>query len=86
MHQKVVLVDDHLTLLGSANFDYRSFRLNHENILWVESEQVAGRVEQMLEADMEAFDRLEIERLHRRTRLDWYKTSAARVLDMVLGG
>ena len=30
MHQKVVLVDDYVSSVGSANFDNRSFRLNFE--------------------------------------------------------
>ena len=30
MHSKALLVDDDLALIGSANFDHRSFRLNFE--------------------------------------------------------
>ena len=52
-HQKVVLVDSDLALVGSANLDNRSMRLNFELGVLVESEAFAGEVEAMLEADLD---------------------------------
>jgi cardiolipin synthase len=51
MHQKVVLVDDDLALVGTANADNRSFYLNFEVGLLVHNAAFAGDVEKMLEAD-----------------------------------
>lgn len=52
LHQKVVLVDDEISCIGSANFDNRSFRLNFEVTAIVHdrgfNEEVAG----MLEKDL----------------------------------
>ncbi|NND66954.1 MAG: cardiolipin synthase, partial [Halioglobus sp.] len=53
MHQKVVLMDNATAGVGTANFDNRSFRLNFEITLLVESTEFARDVEQMLEADFQ---------------------------------
>ncbi len=52
MHQKVVLVDDNVALIGTVNFDNRSFRLNFEVTGAVADRPFAARVEAMLEADL----------------------------------
>jgi len=52
MHQKVVLVDDDdLATVGSANFDNRSFRLNSEITMEVRNAEFATKVEQMIVSD-----------------------------------
>ncbi|MGB5817047.1 MAG: cardiolipin synthase, partial [Thermoanaerobaculia bacterium] len=53
LHQKVVLIDDELSAIGTANFDNRSFRLNFEITAVVADPAFAAEVEQMLIADME---------------------------------
>ncbi|WP_370301625.1 cardiolipin synthase [Pseudooceanicola sp.] len=52
MHQKVVLVDDDLVAIGSANLDNRSFRLNFETMAVVSDPGLAETVEAMLSADL----------------------------------
>ncbi len=51
MHHKVVLVDDTLATVGTANFDNRSFRLNFEITMAVADESFNAEVAEMLEAD-----------------------------------
>ncbi|TGD74018.1 cardiolipin synthase [Mangrovimicrobium sediminis] len=51
MHQKVLLMDDSLAGVGTANFDNRSFRLNFEITLLVEDADFAAQVADMLETD-----------------------------------
>jgi cardiolipin synthase len=51
MHQKVMLVDDRFSLVGTVNFDNRSFRLNFEVTAAVSSHQFATKVESMLRDD-----------------------------------
>jgi cardiolipin synthase len=51
LHQKVILVDDQLAAIGSANLDNRSLRLNFEVMLLTVDRGFAGSVEQMLNAD-----------------------------------
>ena len=50
MHQKVVLMDDSCTV-GTANFDNRSFRLNFEITMAIESPEFTSQVATMLEQD-----------------------------------
>lgn len=51
MHQKVVLVDNEISAIGSANMDNRSFRLNFEVMLLTVDESFAREVENMLHDD-----------------------------------
>ena len=51
MHQKVLLMDDQVSGVGTANFDNRSFRLNFEVTLLVHDTAFALDVEAMLQAD-----------------------------------
>ncbi len=51
MHQKVLLADDDLAVVGSVNLDYRSFMLNFELASVVNDKAFASEVEKMLEAD-----------------------------------
>jgi len=51
IHQKVMLIDDHLASVGTVNLDNRSFHLNFEITLLVVDELFAARVEKMLETD-----------------------------------
>ena len=52
MHQKVMVVDDSLSAIGSANLDNRSFRLNFEVIGIVADAAFNREVSRMLEADL----------------------------------
>ncbi|MGI9471503.1 MAG: cardiolipin synthase [Rubripirellula sp.] len=51
MHQKCVLVDDSLALIGSTNLDNRSLHLNFELMIAVEQRELVGQVAAMLETD-----------------------------------
>jgi len=54
MHQKVMLIDDGYSLVGTVNFDNRSFRLNFEITAAVSDHDFAGEIEAMLLADLSA--------------------------------
>lgn len=60
MHQKVLLADDDMALVGSINFDYRSFMLNFELSAAVQDKKFAADVEAMF---LEDFDRSRPENL-----------------------
>ena len=51
MHHKVILVDDDLAAVGTANFDNRSIRLNFELMLVFADKSFAATVAEMLEKD-----------------------------------
>jgi cardiolipin synthase len=52
LHEKVMLIDDQISCVGTANFDNRSFRLNFEISILVVGRQFARSVEEMLKADL----------------------------------
>jgi cardiolipin synthase len=62
MHQKVLLADDDLAIVGSTNLDYRSFMLNFELSAVVQDAAFAKSVEKMFEKD---FARSEAENLQK---------------------
>ena len=51
LHQKVMLIDDEVATVGTANFDNRSFRLNFEITGIIADEDFAKEIEHMLEDD-----------------------------------
>ena len=59
-HAKVAVFDDDLVLIGSANLDSRSFRLNFECSCFVGGEALNGELAAVLEKDFA--DSIEIER------------------------
>ena len=59
MHQKVVLVDDYVSSVGSANFDNRSFRLNFELTALVYDKGFCEEVEAMFERDFAVSRKME---------------------------
>lgn len=48
LHQKVFLVDDYLSAIGTANMDNRSFRLNFEITALIDDKAFTQQVERML--------------------------------------
>jgi cardiolipin synthase len=54
LHSKALLVDDELCIIGSSNFDSRSFRLNFElSVLFCDA-QVAADLQRVMRRDFAA--------------------------------
>ena len=64
MHGKLLTVDDHFVIAGSANFDPRSFFINEENNLHVLNSAFAREQRRMFERDKARSSRLTEETLH----------------------
>lgn len=75
MHQKVLLMDDQLAGVGTANFDNRSFRLNFEITLLVSDLFFARKVEAMLKKDLTHCRQVELEEF--ATRPMWFTIGMA---------
>jgi cardiolipin synthase len=84
MHQKVMLVDDDVATVGTANFDSRSFRLNFEINAVVLDSGFGRAIEAMLERDLASS--VEVEAGAFRTRSFPYRFAvrAASLLSPVL--
>lgn len=59
LHQKSVVVDGAWSILGSANMDTRSFRINHEISLDVLGRGFGERLEEVYRSDLALSRRLD---------------------------
>jgi len=84
LHQKVVLVDDDVSAIGSANLDNRSFRLNFEVMLLTVDEAFAREVEQMLNLDFERSREIAKEESRETHRLQQLGMRVARLISPIL--
>ncbi|TDK23726.1 cardiolipin synthase [Luteimonas aestuarii] len=58
LHSKSLLVDDHLAIIGSANFDHRSFRLNFEVSMLFDDPGIAAQLHRVIETDLASAPRV----------------------------
>jgi cardiolipin synthase len=84
LHQKVALIDQHTALVGTANFDNRSFRLNFEVTALVHDDGFAAAVEAMLARDFAHGEEVDVDALAQRGFLWHLRVSLARLLAPVL--
>lgn len=84
MHQKVMLVDDDYAVVGTANFDNRSFRLNFEITYMVNCKDACSAVEKMLEEDFSHSTQLHKEDLDGRKFSVRLATQCTRLLAPIL--
>ena len=83
-HAKVALIDEGWLMVGSANFDVRSMRLNFELNLLVRDPVSAGQLERVLSEDFESSNRIVAEEFARRSRWQRWKESLVRPLAPLL--
>ncbi|TRO30365.1 cardiolipin synthase [Pseudomonas putida] len=84
LHQKVVLVDDDVSAIGSANLDNRSFRLNFEITLLTVDRGFADQVEHMLHEDFEHAREITAEDTQDTHRLQQLGMRIARLISPIL--
>ena len=84
LHQKVVLIDDSISSIGTANFDNRSFRLNFEITVVTMDTDFARETETMLERDFANSKRLTAEDVRNRSLIHNVGSRVARLFSPVL--
>ena len=84
LHQKVVLVDNEISAIGSANMDNRSFRLNFEIMLLTVDSAFAGQVAEMLEADFALSREITVEDSRHTHQLQKLGMRIARLISPIL--
>jgi cardiolipin synthase len=62
LHTKALLVDDGLAIIGSANFDSRSFRLNFEVSVLFRDAAIAAELARLIEGEFASAPRVRAER------------------------
>jgi len=71
LHEKVMLIDDEVASVGTANFDNRSFRLNFEITAFVAARTFVSQVEEMLLDDFAHSREMQSDDYDRLSR--WFK-------------
>ncbi len=84
MHQKVALVDRDFAVVGTANFDNRSFRLNFEATVVAQDAEVCDATAAMLEKDFDRATRISSEDLMDASFAFRFAANATRLLAPVL--
>lgn len=84
MHQKVVLVDNEISAIGSANLDNRSFRLNFELMLLTVDSGFASEVEQMLNDDFALAHEISVQESRETHHLQQLGMRVARLISPIL--
>jgi cardiolipin synthase len=79
LHAKTLCIDGAWSSIGSVNFDNRSFQLQDEATLCVQSERVASQLTEVFEADLEHAEAFSLERWRDRPMR---KRAAERVLKL----
>lgn len=66
LHAKMSIIDDSWSMVGSANFDLRSQRINHESILGVQSKSFAERNSKILEGYISSAKKIDLKEWQQR--------------------
>lgn len=84
LHAKTVVMDGHISTIGSANMDIRSFKLNFEANAFIYDPKVAAQLEKIYEADMQHAERLTDEIIAQQSRWLRFKQKFSRLLSPIL--
>lgn len=84
MHQKILLIDDKYSAIGTANMDNRSFRLNFEIVAVIKDRTLCQETAQMLEDDFSNASRLTGEKLDNPSWLFNFATHVTKLLAPIL--
>jgi cardiolipin synthase len=84
LHSKVLIVDDEVGALGSANFDIRSFQLNFEILAFLYDREFVERLMEDFVTDLENSTLVQVQEFRSRPLSDRLKESGARLLSPLL--
>lgn len=84
LHAKVLIIDDEISTVGSANFDYRSFEHNFEENIVMYSTEMNERMVRQFDADQAECTRVIPRQWHRRPRMERVRESLCRLLSPLL--
>lgn len=84
LHAKLLMADDYVTVVGSANLDFRSFEHNFEVNAYVYDEQFAKRMKKIFYQDQQKSNRLVLKDWVKRPRAQKVKESVMRLFSPLL--
>jgi Phosphatidylserine/phosphatidylglycerophosphate/cardiolipin synthases and related enzymes len=84
IHSKTMVVDDRLASVGSANMDYRSFKLNFEVNAFLYDEKLAVQLAELFEKDQRLSRLMTAEAFDNQSLYLRFKQSFCRLLSPIL--
>lgn len=84
LHSKMIVVDENLVVVGSANMDVRSLELNFETSVFIYDEESAKKGKLIFEHDQQYAECVSLDSWKRRPRLRQYFESVLRLLTPLL--
>ena len=84
LHTKIVISDDYLSSVGTANFDIRSFELNFEVNAFLYDEELNKKLKDDFKKDLEKCTEITKEIYTNRSRITKIKESFSRLLSPIL--
>lgn len=83
-HSKVMVVDDEISTVGSANMDVRSFRLNFEINSFIYDETIAEELVMNFKRDIKKSRKLDLEYFEKQSKWRKFKQQFSRLLSPIL--
>ncbi|MDR1884217.1 MAG: cardiolipin synthase [Prevotella sp.] len=84
LHSKLMVIDDSLTITGSANMDVRSFEHNFEIDAFIYNKDTCGAAKEIFFRDMKQSSLLSAEEWNKRPRFEKFKESVMRLFSPLL--
>lgn len=84
LHSKAIVIDDFISIVGSANLDERSFNQNFEANAFIYEEKTANRLKELFFRDMQNCEELTLEAWTNRKRRQKLKESFARLFSPLM--
>ena len=84
LHTKIVISDDYLSSVGTANFDIRSFELNFEVNAFLYDEEMNKKLKEDFKEDLKSCTEITPEMYKNRSRFTKFRESISRLLSPVL--
>lgn len=84
IHAKMIVIDEEVSSVGTANIDVRSFRLNFEVNAFIYSNEVSKKLSEAFSQDLKLSRQLTLEDYQRRSLKIRFKESVSRLLSPIL--
>jgi cardiolipin synthase len=84
LHSKAIVIDDFISIIGSANLDERSFNQNFEVNAFIYEHQTARKLKQLFMEDTKNCRRITLQDWNARKRSQKLKESFARLFSPIV--
>lgn len=84
VHAKTIVVDDNLSIIGSANIDMRSFELNFEVSAMVYGKDMNQQLANVFLDDLKDCEEISLEQWRNRSKLSQFGSSVAKLISPLL--